>query len=92
MEIFMVFGGFGQRKTKPIQSQFVRIAYCVMRIAKRHLKKQSQFVSARIGVNSFMEGNYGNKRACGAEKKQSQFHVPETTKEAKKKKKVGRSS
>ena len=25
------------------QSQFIRIAYCVMRIAKRNLKKQSQF-------------------------------------------------
>jgi len=25
------------------QSQFIRIAYCVMRIAERKLKKQSQF-------------------------------------------------
>ena len=29
------------------QSQFTRIAYSVMRIAKRYLKKQSQFLKGR---------------------------------------------
>jgi len=48
------------------QSQFVRIEYCVMRIAKTKLKKQSQFSGGQIGVNSFLKGNYGNNIPCGA--------------------------
>jgi hypothetical protein len=32
-----------------------------MRIAKRNLKKQSQFAPARIGAKSFVKGDYGNK-------------------------------
>jgi len=40
------------------------------------LKKQSQFARARIGVNSYLKGDYDNKSAGGAEKnkaKQSQL-------------------
>jgi len=42
---------------------------------KGYLKKQSQFVSARIGVKSYIKGYYDNKPAGGAEEnkaKQSQ--------------------
>jgi len=39
MGILMFFGGFVQRKNK---ANLFRIEYCVMRIAKRNLKKQSQ--------------------------------------------------
>jgi len=41
-----------------------------------YLKKQSQFVPARNGVNSFLKGYYGNKPVCRGRKnkaKQSQF-------------------
>ena len=40
------------------------------------LKKQSQFVPARIGTKSYMKGDYVNKTAFGAKKNkanQSQF-------------------
>jgi len=50
------------------QSQFIRIAYCVMRIAKRNLKKQSQFVLGRIDVKSYLKGNYSNKPGPRGEK------------------------
>jgi hypothetical protein len=35
--------GSAARKNKAKQSQFTRSAFCVVRIAKRNLKKQSQF-------------------------------------------------
>jgi hypothetical protein len=38
--------GSAAGKNKAKQSQFIRIAFCVMRIAKRNSKKQSQFVNA----------------------------------------------
>jgi hypothetical protein len=60
------------------QSQFIRIASCLLRIAKTNLKKQSQFDSGQIGAYSYMKGTYGNKPACGARKnkaKQSQFQT-----------------
>jgi hypothetical protein len=47
-------------------------------LTERDLKKQSQFAPARIGAKSFVEGDYGNKAARGAEKnkpKQSQFQA-----------------
>jgi hypothetical protein len=43
------FNGWKRRKNKAKQSQFVRSTYCVLRTAKRYLKKQSQF-SSRKGV------------------------------------------
>jgi len=33
-----------------------------------YLKKQSQFASGQIGVNSYLEGYYGNIAACRAPK------------------------
>jgi len=47
-----------------------------MRIAKRNLKKQSQFAAVKIGVTSYAKGVYGNKPGSGAGKnkaKQNQF-------------------
>jgi hypothetical protein len=44
-----------------------RIEYCVMRIAKRSFKKQSQFTEGQIGVKSYLKGNYGNKPVSGVE-------------------------
>jgi len=41
----MIYAVSCGEKTKPIQSQFIRIEDCVMRIAERQLKKQSQFIS-----------------------------------------------
>ena len=43
MEILVILDGLRQRKTKPNKANLFRIEYCVMRIAKRNLKKQSQF-------------------------------------------------
>jgi hypothetical protein len=43
---------------------------------KGYLKKQSQFVPARIGAKSYMKGDYDNNPAGGGEKNkanQSQF-------------------
>jgi hypothetical protein len=48
------------RKTKPKQSQFIRIAYCVMRIAKRNFKKQSQFFGGQNNVKSILTMLYGD--------------------------------
>ena len=45
-----------------------RIEYCVMRIAKRNLKKQSQLQNGQIGVKSYVEGDYGITPLCGAQK------------------------
>ena len=47
-----------------------------VKMKKRNLKKQSQFLPGQIGVTSFVKGDYGNKPACGAEENkanQSQF-------------------
>ncbi|MGB2862843.1 MAG: hypothetical protein WBC05_05915 [Sedimentisphaerales bacterium] len=57
------------------------------------MKKQSQFVSARIGAKSYVKGEYDNKPAGGAEENKanqacpehvewSQSHVPEPAKGA----------
>jgi len=87
MEVFGVWGGFCQAKTNPIKANLfvLRAAYCVLlgnpyglRIAKRNLKKQSQFADGQNGVNSFQKGDYGDNPPCGARKnkaKQSQFQV-----------------
>ena len=68
----------GCEKTNPNKANL--LAFSVMRspmeslrtadsvkMRKRNLKKQSQFAPARIGANSFIKGNYGNKPACGGE-------------------------
>ncbi len=50
-----------------------------MRIAKRNLKKQSQFAPVQADVKSYPKGDYGNKPTFGAKKtkpikpNQSQF-------------------
>jgi hypothetical protein len=41
------------------QSQFVRIACCVLRIAERNLKKQSQFPEEQYGVRLTITMTYG---------------------------------
>jgi len=63
MKIFAILCG---EKTKPIKANLFRIESsvrspkdCVMRIANRNLKKQSQFVLGRINVKSYLKGNYG---------------------------------
>jgi hypothetical protein len=33
-----------------------------------YLKKQSQFFGGRIGVKSYLKGNYGNISTCGRRK------------------------
>ena len=48
------------RRAQKNKANLSRIEYCVMRIAKANLKKQSQFVSGRIGAKSYMQGNYDN--------------------------------
>ena len=71
MEILLVLGGFGLRKTKPIQTQ----SYLAPRSfggRKTKLKKQSQFTGGANGANSYMKGIYGNKLPCRAGKKQTQ--------------------
>jgi hypothetical protein len=40
--VLLFFGGFGQKKTNPNKANLFRIECCVMRIAKRNLKKQKQ--------------------------------------------------
>jgi len=42
MEILVIYGSFEPSKTKPIKANLFRIEYCVMRIAKRNLKKRNQ--------------------------------------------------
>jgi len=37
----------GSEKTKPNKANLFRIEYCVMRIAKSNLKKQSQFMKGQ---------------------------------------------
>ena len=54
------------------------------------LKKQSQFAPAIMGATSFMQGDYGNMSAGGAEENkanQSQSYAPEQSKGAGKRKK-----
>ena len=56
---------------------------------KGDLKKQSQYVQIEIGAKSFMQGDYGNKPACGTEENkanQSQSYVQGQTKKARKRK------
>jgi hypothetical protein len=66
-----IFSGFGREK----QSQFVsvlRSADCV-EMRKRNLKKQTQFVSARIGARLYIKGDYTNITALGARKNKANF-------------------
>ena len=58
------------------QSQFIRIAYSVMRIARMNLKKQTQFVKTQIDINSCLKGSYGIFPLCVA-KKRTQFFSPQ---------------
>jgi len=59
------FLGFGTDFVKQKQTQSKPIySFCVLRTAKRNLKKQSQFVGEQIGVNSYLKGYYGNITAC----------------------------
>jgi len=39
-----------------------------MRIAKRNLKKQSQFVGGQNGTNSYMKRSYDNIQSCTTQK------------------------
>ena len=50
------------------QSQFTRIACCVLRAAKWNLKKQSQFAVWQIDVKSYMKGYYEEFQALGRRK------------------------
>jgi len=42
------------------KANLFRIEYCVMRIAKRNLKKQSQFLKGQNGVKSMIVMVYGD--------------------------------
>jgi hypothetical protein len=53
------------RKNK---ANLFRIEYCVMRIAKTNLKKQTQFGEDQYDVNAFLERTYGNE-GCRRPKK-----------------------
>ena len=48
-----------------------------MRIAKRSLKKQSQFAGGQIGVNPYLKGDYGNTLPFGAQKNKAKQTRPE---------------
>ena len=60
MGILVLFSGFGRRKTKPIQSQFVRSAYCVLRDA--YCDIDLSFPRKR---ESSLLGSYGFRIKCG---------------------------
>ena len=53
MGYLAILSGFGRLKTKPNKANLFRIAYCVVRIAKRSLKKQSQFISYWVLRNAY---------------------------------------
>ena len=58
-------------------------------IVGRVLKKQSQFAGGRIGVKSYVKGEYGKIPDSGAgenKAKQSQSHAPALTKGVEKEK------
>ena len=63
------FCALGRRKNKANL-----LAFSVLRSAdsvkmrKRNLKKQSQFVTGIIGAKSYMKGNCGNRPVCEGEK------------------------
>jgi hypothetical protein len=46
---------------------FVSSAFSANSAVKRELKKQTQFVPARIGAKSYMKGDYDNNPAGGGE-------------------------
>jgi len=48
-----------------------------MRIAKRSLKKQSQFAPALNSAKSYMKGDYGNTLPFGAQKNKAKQTRPE---------------
>jgi hypothetical protein len=53
-----------QTQFKAKQSQFIRIAYCVLRSAKGNLKKQSQFTPK--GVEQNLKEDFSRDRVvCG---------------------------
>jgi hypothetical protein len=55
-----VLGAEGLRLPQSLRSFAMTLVGC--------LKKQSQFASEQIGVNSYLKGNYGNMSACGRRK------------------------
>ncbi|HCO95174.1 MAG TPA: hypothetical protein DIU00_14685 [Phycisphaerales bacterium] len=64
----------GENKAKQTQSYLA--PRFIWGLKTPDLKKQTQFVSARIGANSFLKGIYGNMPVGGGEKNkanQSQF-------------------
>jgi hypothetical protein len=64
---------FQGRKNK---ANSFRIEYCVMRIAKRNLKKQSQFSNIQMSVTSVMTKAYDNRPAFGVrENKPNLFRI-----------------
>ena len=59
--------GDGEKQTQ-FKANLFRIEYCVMRIAERNLKKQSQFSKGNLSLSIYMKGNYGNIHALKARK------------------------
>jgi hypothetical protein len=47
------------------KANLFRIEYCVLRIAKRNLKKQSQFVAGQIDVTFLQKRDYENRPRPG---------------------------
>jgi hypothetical protein len=57
MSILVILSGFGWRKNK---ANLFRSEFCVMRIAKRDLKKQSQFAGGQNDVKLVIVETYGD--------------------------------
>jgi len=79
MGVFMFFGGFGQQKNKPKQTQ-LPLAPSTAGGLNTNLKKQSQFAPGLIGVKFYLKGDYDEKPVERAEKnkaKQSQLLGPD---------------
>jgi len=55
-------------KTKPIYWFIVSSSWFIAKTRKSYLKKQSQFVPARIGIKPYSQRRYGNKPPFGARK------------------------
>jgi len=66
--VYGYFGGPRQQKNKAKQSQFLLAPRPVLGVKKRSWKNKANFPEGKIGVNSYLKGNYGNNTVCGAQK------------------------
>jgi hypothetical protein len=62
------YGNIPSRGLRKNKANLFRIARCVMRIARRNLKKQSQFSNIQMSVTSVMTKDYVKRAAFGGRK------------------------